>query len=76
MKRSNNMPSKAGEAAESLRTKLDESGRDMRARADKSAKQSRKTIQDHPLTAVGAGVAAGAVVGVVAGTLLTRRKKK
>jgi len=62
-------------ATENLRSRLETIGRNGRNRADKTVKHSRETIQKRPLTSVGAGVAAGAIVGVVAATLLTRRKK-
>lgn len=69
------MPDKEKDTTENLRMRLEDGRKMVTERADRTMKRSRKTIQDHPITAVGAGVAAGAVVGVVAATLLTRRKK-
>jgi ElaB/YqjD/DUF883 family membrane-anchored ribosome-binding protein len=67
--------SKPKATKENLRSRLETIGRNGRNRADKTVKHSRETIQKRPLSSVGAGVAAGAIVGVVAATLLTRRKK-
>ena len=58
-----------------LRTKLEGTGRTVRTRMDETADRSRKAVQKHPLTAVGAGIAAGAIVGAVAATMVTARKK-
>ena len=58
-----------------LRTKLEDGGRKVRARMDETAERGRKVVQKHPLAAVGAGIAAGAIVGVVAATMVTTRKK-
>jgi ElaB/YqjD/DUF883 family membrane-anchored ribosome-binding protein len=73
-KRGEKMSTKAEEGMR-LRTRLEEDGRTVRARMDQTAERSRKAVQKHPLTAVGAGVAAGAIVGVVAATMVTTRKK-
>ena len=59
-----------------MRSRIEDGGRMVRTRVDETADKGRKAVQKHPLAAVGAGVAAGAIVGIVAATMVSRRKKK
>jgi ElaB/YqjD/DUF883 family membrane-anchored ribosome-binding protein len=74
MKPAKKTRSNAEELAEDLRSRVEGAGKSVRARGDKAVKDSRKNVQEHPLTAVAAGIAAGAVAGVVATAVLTRKK--
>jgi len=60
---------------EEMWMRLENGTKTVRARADSALKEGRRRIRERPLTAVGAGVAAGAVVGVVAANLDARRRK-
>ena len=74
-KKGEKMATKAEEGM-GMRTRLEDGGRMVRARVDETAERGRKTVQKHPLASVGAGIAAGAIVGVVAATMVASRKKK
>jgi ElaB/YqjD/DUF883 family membrane-anchored ribosome-binding protein len=57
-----------------MRDNISARAKDARAAADHGVKRSREEIQKRPLTAVGAGVAAGAAVGLIAAALVSRRR--
>jgi ElaB/YqjD/DUF883 family membrane-anchored ribosome-binding protein len=61
------------DTADSVRENVGNMRKNARATADRSVKKSREAIQGRPLTAVGAGVAAGAAVGLIAAALIARK---
>ncbi|MGA2665494.1 MAG: hypothetical protein ABSF83_11160 [Nitrososphaerales archaeon] len=62
--------------AGNVRESVKGAGRSASAAAERSVKRSRRAIQSRPLTAVGAAVAGGAVVGLVAGAVISRRRAR
>ena len=64
----------ASEAVGNIQEGVKSARRSASAAAEKSVKRSRQAIQKRPLTAVGAAAAGGAVVGLVAGAVISRRR--
>ena len=49
-------------------------GKNATTAANRSVKTTRKAIRERPLTAVGAAVVGGTLIGLVAGTVAMQRK--
>jgi ElaB/YqjD/DUF883 family membrane-anchored ribosome-binding protein len=64
------------ERTEDLKVGLAKTSKNLKAGMDASVEKSRKAIQKRPLTAVGVAAGAAVAVGVVAGAVLTQRKKR
>ena len=61
--------------SEEMKTGLQKTGKDLKAGVDGSVDKSRKAIQKRPLTAVGVAAGAAVAAGLIAGVVLTQKKK-
>ena len=60
---------------EDVKAGLQKTSKGLKAGVDQSVDKSRKAIQKRPLTAVGVAAGAAVAVGVIAGAVLTQKRK-
>ena len=60
---------------EDMKAGLQKTGKDMKAGVNQSVDKSRKAIQKRPLTAVGVAAGAAVAAGLIAGAVITQKRK-
>ena len=60
---------------EDMKAGLQKTGKGLKAGVDQSVDKGRKAIQKRPLAAVGVAAGAAVAVGVIAGAVLTQKRK-